>query len=350
MLGWVLWAAKILPPPQPSPAPRAREGALYACAIMAALVAGHAAAQEWKPSKNVEIVVNSGAGGAADRSARVVQRLLGGVPGFSSITVVNKPGGAGTVAFTYVSQHAGDAHYFCTMGTSILTNEIVGTSKLSYRDLTPLNILMREYVVAWVRAESPIASAKEVIARIRKDPSSLTFGFATAPGNQNHIVIGMLAKAAGVDPKAVKTVIFSSGGVGMTAALGGHVDVWVGTSGGALQHQRTGKARVLGVSAARRMEGGLETAPTFREQGIEAEYFAWRGFVAPKGLTAAQTAFWDQAFASIIKTDEWKKDLVVNAWAEDFTGAVETRKRLDSEHELLTERLIELGLVTRPGR
>jgi putative tricarboxylic transport membrane protein len=266
------------------------------------------------------------------------------------MTVTNRPGGGGLVAWTALAQHAGDAHFIATLSTALVTNQVLGVSRLRYQDLTPLNILMREYVVAWVRAESPIASAKEVIARLRKDPSSLTFGFATAPGNQNHIVIGMLAKAAGVDPKVVKTVIFSSGGVGMTAALGGHVDVWVGTSGGALQHQRTGKARVLGVSAARRMEGGLETAPTFREQGIEAEYFAWRGFVAPKGLTAAQTAFWDQAFASIIKTDEWKRDLAVNAWAEDFTGAAETRRRLEAEYEQLTERLIELGLVTRPGR
>jgi putative tricarboxylic transport membrane protein len=321
-----------------------------AFAIASALSVGPAAGQEWKPAKNVEIVVNSGAGGAADRSARVVQRLLGAVPGFSSMTVVNKPGGAGTVAFTYVQQHPGDAHYLCTMGTSILTNEIVGTSKMSYRDLTPLNILMREYIVAWVRTESPLVSAKEVIARIRKDPTSLTFGFATAPGNQNHIVIGMLAKAAGIDPKTVKTVIFSSGGAGMTAALGGHVDVWVGTSGGALQHQRSGKARPLGISAARRMAGGLENVPTFREQGIEAEYFAWRGFVAPGGLTAAQAAFWDQAFASIIKAEDWKSDLSRNAWVEDFSGAAETRKRLESEYDVLTARLTELGLVTRPLR
>ena len=67
-------------------------------------------------------------------------------------------------------------------------------------------------------------------------------------------------------------------------------------------------------------------------------------------MTPAQTAFWDQAFAGIIKAEEWKKDLVTNAWAEDYTGAAETRRRLDAENELLTERLIELGLVTRPGR
>jgi putative tricarboxylic transport membrane protein len=313
-------------------------------------VAGSAAGQEWKPSKNVEIVVNSGAGGAADRSARVTQRLLSAVPGLPSITVLNRPGGAGTVGFTYVSQNAGDAHVIGTMGTSILTNQIVGTSKLGYRDLTPLNILMREYIVAWTHAGSPLASAKEVIARIRKEPASLSFGFATAPGNQNHIVIGMLAKAAGIDPKTVKTVIFSSGGAGMTAALGGHVDVWVGTAGGALQHHRGSKARLLGVSAPQRQAGGLETAPTFREQGIEAVYYAWRGFVGPKGLTPAQTAFWDQAFAQVIKAPEWKSDLEKNAWGEDYSGAAETRKRLDAEHDLLTERLVELGLVTRAPR
>ena len=320
-------------------------------AIAALLFAsGFVAAQEWKPAKNVEIVVNSGAGGAADRSARVTQRLLSALPGLSSIAVVNRPGGAGTVGFTYVHQHAGDAHYIGTMGTSILTNEIVGTSKLGYRDLTPLNILMREYIAAWTHAASPLTSAKDVIARLRKDPNAISFGFATAPGNQNHIVIGMLAKAAGVDPKAVKTVIFSSGGTGMTAALGGHVDVWVGTAGGALQHSRGSKARVLGLSAPRRQEGGLETAPTFSEQGIAVEYYAWRGFVGAKGLTPAQTAFWDQAFAGIIKAEEWKRDLVMNAWAEDYSGAAETRRRLDAENDLLTERLIELGLVTRPAK
>ncbi len=316
--------------------------------IAAALAAFPVASQEWKPGRNVEIVVSSGAGGAADRSARVTQRLLSALPGFSSITVVNKPGGGGSVAFTYIAQHGGDAHYISTMATGLLTNEIVGTSKLSYRDLTPLNILMREYVVAWSWAESPIASTKDLIARLKKDPPSVSFGFATAPGNQNHIVIGMLAKAAGIDPKAVKTVIYSSGGQGIMSALGGHVDVWVGTAGGALPHVRSGKVRALGISAAQRQEGGLDVVPTFREQGIDAEYYAWRGFVGPKGLTAAQTAFWDQAFARVIKAEEWKKDLTDNAWAEDFTGAAETRKRLDAEYEQLTERLIELGLVTRP--
>ena len=153
-----------------------------------------------------------------------------------------------------------------------------------------------------------------------------------------------------IDPKLIKTVIFSSGGVGMTAALGGHVDVWVGTTGGALQHMRGSKARVLGITAAQRQDGGLENVPTFKEQGIDAEYYAWRGFVAPRGITAAQVAFWDQAFARIIKSDEWKKELADNGWADGFVGAADIRRRLDTEFALLGGLLNELGLVTRGAK
>lgn len=302
-------------------------------------------AQDWKPSKNIELIVNSGAGGAGDRGVRVPQRLLQALPGMSSVTVANKPGGGGNLAYTYLAQHDRDAHYLCNLSTGLLTNEIVGVSKLSYRDLTPLNILMREYIAVWTRGESPLQSARDVIARLRKDPASLSFGFATSPGNQNHIAIAMLAKAAGIDPRSVKTVVFASGGAGMTAALGGHVDVWVGTTGGALQHMRGSKARVLGISAPQRQEGGLENAPTLKEQGIDAEYYAWRGFIAPRGLTAAQIGFWDQAFARVAKSDEWKKELADNGWAEGFVGAAEIRKRLDVEFGMLSGLLGELGLA-----
>jgi len=321
---------------------------LICFASLVLLAAGAAGAQEWKPARNVDISIASGAGGAADRQGRQLQKLLlQAVPGIPSMTVTNRPGGGGTVAWTALALHAGDAHYIATLSTAFVTNQILGVGQLRYQDLTPLNILMREYVVAWVRAESPLASAKDVIARLKKDPASVSFAFAAARGNQNHIVIGMVARAAGLDPKAVKTVVFSSGGQGMMAALGGHIDVWVGTPGGALQHMQSGAARALGISSTQREAGKLAGVPTFREQGIDASYYAWRGFVAAGGLTPAQTAFWDQAFARVVRTEEWKRDLDDNGWAEDFKASAETRMHLDAEYEMLTRMLADLGLVTK---
>jgi putative tricarboxylic transport membrane protein len=318
---------------------------LILCAFVA--MAANAQAQEWKPSRNVELIVASGAGGAADRQGRQLQRLLTqAVPAIPSMTVSNKAGGGGLVAWTGLAQQAGDAHFIATLSTALLTNQAMGVGQVRYQDLTPLNILMREYVVAWVKADSPLTSIKDVIARLRKDPQSVSFAFSTARGNQNHIVIGMIARAAGLDPRAAKAVVFSSGGQGMTAALGGHVDVWVGTPGGAIQHMQSGAARALGISSTQRQGGAsLAQVPTFREQGIDAAYYAWRGFIAPGGLTPAQIAFWDQAFARAVKTDEWKRDLEQNGWGEDFKASAETRKHLDSEYVMLSKMLADLGLV-----
>jgi putative tricarboxylic transport membrane protein len=309
------------------------------------LAAAPALAQSWKPPRIVELVVGSGAGGAADRQARVVQKYLQTFPGIPGVVINNRPGGAGNLAYTYIAQHPGEGHYLITMSTNLLTNQIAGTSTLGYQDFTPLNILIREYVTAWVRHESPIGSAKELVAILKKNPAAISFAFSTARGNQNHIVIGLIAKAAGVDPKALKIVVYASGGQGMTAAIGGHVDVWVGTAGSAQQHQQAGTIRILGISSGQRQGGRLAAVPTLREQGVPADYFAWRGFAGPKGLTPAQTSFWDQAFAKVIEADEWKKELDDNAWAEGFTGAAETRKHLDAEYVLLRGMLTDLGVV-----
>ena len=315
--------------------------------MMVCCPTGTVYAQEWKPDKNVEIVVSSGAGGAADRSARVIQKYLMSVPGMPSVSVNNKPGGGGTLAWSSLNQHPGDAHYISTLNTALVTNQIMGLSTLRYQDITPLNIVMHEYVAVWVRSASAIQSGKDLVARLKADPSSISFGISPARGNQNHIVLGMIARAAGVDPKALKIVVYSSGGAGTTAALGGHVDIWAGTVGNALPLVQDGRIRILGLSAPARQSGGFAAVPTFREQGIDAVYSAWRGFLAPKGLTTGQIAYWDRVFARMVDDPDWKDELEKNAWVRDFKGAAETRKFLEAEHLLLDKMMADLGIVKR---
>ena len=267
------------------------------------------------------------------------------LPGMPPITVNNRPGGGGAIAWSSLSQHTGDAHWLATMNVALLTNHIVGASPLRYQDLTPLAILMREYIAVWTRAETPIKSAKELIARLKANPTSVSFGLSPALGNQNHIVLGMLAKAAGIDPKALKIVVYA-GGTGPTAALGGHIDVWVGTLGGAIPLAHAGKVNVMGVSAETRQPGKAVALPTFREQGIDAVYAAYRGIIGPGGLSAAQRAYWDATFANVVNSAEWKNTTLEHAWAPDYKNSTDTRKHLDSEYAVLKKTLVELG-VTR---
>jgi len=311
------------------------------------VVAGVASAQEWKPARNVDIVVASGAGGSSDRTARVVQRLLQANPAFPSISVSNRQGGGGTVAWTYLAQQPGDPHTIATFSPTMVTNPLLGVGKLRYTDFTPLSIILREYILVSVNADSPITSGKALLERIRKDPTALSFAFAAAPGNHNHVVIGMIFKAAGADPRQSKIVIQKSGGEGATSVMGGHIDVLVGAPANVLPHIQAGKMRAIGLSAPQRQPGPAAELPTLKEQGIDAVFYSWRGFLGAKDLTPPQIAFWDAAFAQALQVDDWKQDLVKNAWAEDLMNAAETRKHLDSEQALIASMLGELGLLKR---
>src|SRR5262249_36331434 len=147
-----------------------------------------AAAQGWSPQKNVEIVVGSAPGGSNDKTARTVERIVvSNKLVNASLAVVNKPGGGSNIAFTYVSQHPGDAHYLLVGTPSLLTNHIVGLSPLNYTDFTPIASLFNDFVVFAASPASPIRSGKDLTERLKKDPKSVTIGFATVLGSHNHI-------------------------------------------------------------------------------------------------------------------------------------------------------------------
>ena len=319
--------------------------AIWGAGIALGLAALPSAAQDWKPGKTVELVVGSAPGGSPDVMARLVQAIFQNTGLVPNSTVVNKPGAANTIGWAYLNQHAGDAHYIATYSPALIGNRIMGTTQLTYTDFTPLNILAREFVVIGVRAESPFKSMKEVTARMKQDPASLSFGFATARGNHNHIVLAMYLKSIGVDPRQVKTVIFPGGGPALTAMLGGHIDVYVASPRSFVPLQQEGRARVLGISSAQRQTGALADLATFKEQGIDAVFFTWRGFMGPRGLKPAEIAYWDATFAKLAQSPEWKKDTEQQFWNPDYLLSAETRKYLERENELTKGVLTDLGLA-----
>jgi putative tricarboxylic transport membrane protein len=293
----------------------------------------------------VELVVGSSPGGSPDVMARLVQRIFQNGGLVPSSTVVNKPGAANTIGWAYLNQHAGDGHYIATYSPALIGNRIMGTTQLNYQDFTPLNILAREFVVLAVRGDSPIAALKDLTARLKKDPQAVSFAFATARGNHNHIVMSMYLKSIGVDPKVAKAVIYSGGGEATTAFLGGHIDVYVAAPRSMVPLQKEGRARVLAISAAQRQPGELASLATLREQGIDAEFFTWRGFMGPKGLKPAEIAYWDAVFDKLAQSEEWKKDTESQFWNAEYLLSARTREHLDRENTVMRGILTELGLA-----
>jgi putative tricarboxylic transport membrane protein len=313
----------------------------------AAIAAQPAGAQEggWKPTKPVVLVAPNAPGGTSDRTARVIQRIMQShglvdVP----VSVLNKPGGNGTIALTHLSAQGGDAHYLLIATSSAISNHITGMTPLSYTEFTSVALLFDEYFSVNVHPGGSLASARDMLDRLRKSPDILSFGVSSMAGN-NYTSLASALKKGGVDVRRLRTVSFGSGGKTTMALLGGHVDAVSTGVSNMVSHLRDGKMRSLVVSGPTRIWGPFADIPTWKEVGVDAVHTSWRGILAPKGMTAEQLAYWDGVFQRLVKTADWEKDLQENFWANTYLGPSEARRRLDGEHAELKQILTDLGMA-----
>lgn len=316
--------------------------AMALLAGVSAILAGTASAQGWKPERHVELTIPSGPGGSNDIAGRIVQKLwtdLNLLPVSSS--VANRAGGEHIVAYTYVQQRAGDPHFLGIMSTPMLVNPIQGRTQLTHNDLTPIAYLTTEPMVAVVRADSPITTGKDLVETLRKNPASLSIAL-TSTGHR--VSVGMPMQKAGVNIKAVRMPAFKSGGETTTAVLGGHADVQITSVSTSVPHVTAGKMRAIAVSSTKRLGGVMASVPTWQELGYQSSG-SWKGVVAPKGITPAQIAFWEEVMRRTAQSDEILQYAEKNLWLVEFKGAAETRKWLDEESAGLKVIMTELGLV-----
>lgn len=316
----------------------------------AALVAAAAHAQTWKPEKTIEINVGSSAGTGTDRTARLIEQIwrerkLVDVP----VIVTNRPGGGGNVAFAHMTQRAGDPHQMLVTSYNLVAAHIVGRSPVTYSDFTLISLLLSEYIAYSVKADSPFKTANDLVATLRKDPQSVPIAVSSAAAGANHIAAGLLAKAAGVDPKQLKVVIFPGSGPAIAALLGGHVGLFVNSASATAGPFLNGTARVLGVASPQRLPGAYAKVPTLREQGLNVVADNWRLLIAPKGLTPAQIAYWDNSFKALAASDVWNKELVSNHMANTYRNSAETTKYIAEQYGEVKEILTELGLAKAPA-
>lgn len=306
---------------------------------------GPAAAADWKPEKPIEIVVNTPPGNGPDRTARVMQGILQDKKHIDvPVTVSNKLGGGGVVAYSYLNTRPGDGHTLMIASKALLTNHIAGRGP-SYTEFTPIAHLFGEYMIITVKPDSPIQNGKDLVARVKKNPAGISFGIATSLGNPIHQSIAAPLRAEGVDIKSLKNVIFNAGSASLVAMMGGHVDVVPVTAALAVQLAAGGQVRLIAASSAQRLGGALADVPTWRELGYDAVVSQWRGVMGPKGMSEAQVVFWERTLRRMTEADEWKQDIAKNFWSAEFMNARDMRQFLDRDNATLKVFLHELGLV-----
>lgn len=311
------------------------------------LPTAHAQGQTWVPSRPVEFSVGAGAGGSLDQVARMLKNITdhqGSVP--SGIVVNNKPAGAGVVALSTLKQHPGDASYLSSFALQFLTNYIIGDWKeLPTNEYTMLAVLFDEYVALAVRADSPLKSAQDLIGKLKADPTTASIAVATALGNHIHIGAAKPLLKAGVDVSRLTVVPFKSSAESITALLGGHVDVVAASTANLVSQLEAGKIRLLAVSSPKRLGGVFAQIPTWKEQGVDADFASVQGILAPKGLTPQQLDYWTQTLKRATDTPEWAAFCQRNQWTPRLITGAAAQRFAESQVVEMRSILTELKLA-----
>jgi len=258
--------------------------------------------------------------------------------------VVNKPGGNQTLAVAYLNQHANDAHYLLLANPTVFSNEIAGITPQRYTDLSLVANLLSEHTVFTVRTDSAFKSVNDLFEKLKADPASIAIGIVSR-GGPNHLTLSSAVKAAGIDPKKLKTPVFKTNAESITAVIGGHLQLVASSVSAVIEQVRSGNARMLAIAAPKRMEGSLANVPTLKELGYDVELSSWRAVFGPRGLTPAQTVYWEDVLAKMAATDEWKGALVNHSWASSFMRSKEAAKYLEKEYSVTKAMMIDLGMA-----
>lgn len=344
------------PTAAPTAAPKAESGAKSVPATGRPAPTAPAAAQPKSqtgdlpprdfPGGTVEWVCASEPGGSFDVTIGGVLKAIRdeGLSGVNHV-VVYKPGGGSTVGWNYVKEKKGKAQTVTVMAPQILSNNILKKTDLRFSEFTPIRLLFDEYIALAVRPGLAVKDGAEFLAELKKDPKKFSIGIATAAGNHNHMAIAKAAKAAGVNVKEMRTVIFSTGGEAKTAVLGGHVDA-ISTSPATLaEFLDGGKVRLVAVSSPKPMDPPFDKIPTWKAQGVDISFSTWRPVMGPPGLSAQDAANWDKLIAATLKTKTWKEVAEKNQWVTADVGPAELKPFLENEEKVYTELLKEIGLA-----
>ncbi len=305
-----------------------------------------AQSSSWKPTERMTYVLGVTPGGSVDIYARGIQDALTQLNLIHGQTMLidYKPGGAGIISLQQLQRNAGNAHWLGTFHTSTLVAIAAGMLKADLKEYPPVAMMVEETQMVAVRADSTLKTGTDLVAALRKDATSLKIGVAPALGSVTHLSIAKPLKVAGVDVKNLTVAPFKASSETMGALLGGHIDVISATAPVIMPQVAAGKVRVLASASPTRGTGPLAQVPTWREQGIAADFVTYNGLLLPPNMSSAQIAFWEDALRKVALHPAWVALVEKNGGRPVFRDHADSMKYMLSEQKAIAELVQELGL------
>jgi tripartite-type tricarboxylate transporter receptor subunit TctC len=251
-----------------------------AAALACAMGAAPFAARAEYPEKPITMIACFPAGGGTDVAARLINVPLGEALG-RPVIVENRGGAGGSIATAAVARMAPDGYSLLICSSAFVVNPSLYASVAydPFKDFEPVMVLGASPNVFVVPEKSEFKSMSEIIARAKANPGKLNWS-SSGVGTTPYLAGELVKLRTGIN---MVHIPFPGAGPGITAVLGGQVDLYTANYGSLATLIDAGKLRAVAVTAKQRWRA-LPDVPTLEEIGIkDAESDTFQGVYAPAG-------------------------------------------------------------------
>ena len=290
----------------------------------------------------LRIIAPAAPGGGWDQTARAMQAALQEAGLASGIQVRNIPGAGGTIGLAQFASSKGRGNTLMVSGLIMVGAILTNKAPMTLDQVTPIARLTGEYEVIAVTTDSPIQSLDDLVAKLKANSGSVSWGGGSA-GGTDQILVGLIGKAVGADPAKLNYIAHSGGGEAMSSILGGHVTVGVNGAAELIPQIAAGKLRPLAISSEARVQGF--DIPTLKEQGVDVALTNWRGVMAPAGIKDADKAALSDMVAAMVVSPAWKATLEKQGWIDLYQPSDEFASFLKADQAQVEATLKDIGLV-----
>ncbi|PPR22845.1 MAG: hypothetical protein CFH40_01212 [Alphaproteobacteria bacterium MarineAlpha10_Bin3] len=284
-------------------------GAAFGLAFGGAVTAisGDANAQ-WQPRKPVEFVIMAGQGGGADRLARFIQSIIEKHKmSPKPLVPINKGGGSGAEALSYLKSKPGDPHIIMATLNSLYTTPLrqpgLGVDIATF---TPIARMAEDTFQLWVHSDTGIKTVDEYVKAVKKAGARNWKMGGTGKGQEDSLVTAMLEKKFGFK---VTYIPYKGGGKVAKELIGKHIDSTVNNPSEQAGFWDAGKSRPLASFTPKgKLKGKFGGIPTFEELGYGSDmvYYMQRSVVAPANIGKDVQKFYVDLFQKVYQSAEWQ--------------------------------------------
>jgi hypothetical protein len=177
----------------------------------------------------------------------------------------NRAGAGGTIGAAAVAAAAPDGHTLLLVSSTFTINAAIKKNLPfdSLRDFAPVAFIARSPLLLTVSNKLPAADVNAFVALAKSRAVPINYA-SLGPGSINQIAAELIAAAAGI---RLMHVPYKGGAPALNDLVGGHVDVYVSSLPQVLEIVRSGAAKGLAVTGARRSPS-LPDVPTLEESGV----------------------------------------------------------------------------------